>query len=197
MVTSKKEGQRNFFNARVEFLENSDCQTYFGESSFKLTDGQYCALIKTASSSPDTYNFDQTTLLGSIIQKYTGNHRFVFSAFTSTTIRTTQYIEEKPYIYTNVEHFLEWILDNLVDNNPRSPTKNSSNKSRSQIRRLFDTEGCGLISTDRRIVGGNTTDLNEFPWMGLIKYKVGREYSFECGASLINKKYVLTAAHCK
>lgn len=167
-----------------------------------MTSGQYCALIKTPSTSPDSYNFDQTTLLGSIIQKYTRSNQFVFSGFTSSLIRTVQYIEEKPYVYTNVDIYLEWLLDNLVPADS-SATRNSlpkseGGKSRSEIRRLFDTEDCGGISTEDRIVGGNKTNLNDFPWMGLIKYKIGRnQFSFECGASLINKRYVLTAAHCK
>ena len=42
------------------------------------------------------------------------------------------------------------------------------------------------------IVGGTKTKLGDFPYMALLNYNG----SFECGGSLINKWYVLTAAHC-
>lgn len=43
-----------------------------------------------------------------------------------------------------------------------------------------------------RIVGGQETKANEYPWMILLEYGV----SFYCGGSLICNKYVLTTAHC-
>lgn len=55
---------------------------------------------------------------------------------------------------------------------------------------------CGQVDPTRRIVGGAKADLKEFPWVGLVKYKVGRIFKFTCGSSLISNKYALTAAHC-
>ncbi|GLH05764.1 Trypsin-7 [Gryllus bimaculatus] len=43
-----------------------------------------------------------------------------------------------------------------------------------------------------RIVGGQETQVNQYPWMAKLFYR-GRFY---CAGSLINSKYVLTAAHC-
>ncbi|XP_017777054.1 PREDICTED: serine protease easter-like isoform X2 [Nicrophorus vespilloides] len=54
---------------------------------------------------------------------------------------------------------------------------------------------CGQSAQDR-IVGGETTDLDEFPWMALIEYEKPNGRGFYCGGVLINKRYVLTAAHC-
>ena len=48
-----------------------------------------------------------------------------------------------------------------------------------------------------RIVGGDGTDINEYPWQaGLVStnhYDKNKPY---CGGSLINNVFVLTAAHC-
>ncbi|XP_058056100.1 uncharacterized protein LOC131207501 [Anopheles bellator] len=56
---------------------------------------------------------------------------------------------------------------------------------------------CGLDSLGDRIVGGNETDIDEFPWYALLQYESKKgERAFKCGGSLINGRYVLTAAHC-
>ncbi|XP_018055483.1 PREDICTED: transmembrane protease serine 9-like [Atta colombica] len=51
---------------------------------------------------------------------------------------------------------------------------------------------CGLRNEESRIVGGQTTSMNEFPWMCRLSYL----NKFYCGCTLINDRYVLTAAHC-
>ena len=46
------------------------------------------------------------------------------------------------------------------------------------------------------IVGGSITKLGDFPYMALLGYDVFGQIYYTCGGSLINKWYVLTAAHC-
>lgn len=55
---------------------------------------------------------------------------------------------------------------------------------------------CG-IQTSERIVGGDNTKIDEFPWLALLKYaKPNNVFGFHCGGALINDRYVVTASHC-
>ncbi|KAJ8682241.1 hypothetical protein QAD02_018033 [Eretmocerus hayati] len=51
---------------------------------------------------------------------------------------------------------------------------------------------CGLRNEGSRILGGETTMTNEFPWQVRLLYM----NTFYCGGTLINDRYVITAAHC-
>ncbi|CAB3235484.1 unnamed protein product [Arctia plantaginis] len=51
---------------------------------------------------------------------------------------------------------------------------------------------CGERNEASRIVGGVETTVNEFPWVARLSY----HNKFYCGSSLINDRFVLTAAHC-
>lgn len=47
------------------------------------------------------------------------------------------------------------------------------------------------------MIGGSRPLLGEYPWTALIQYrKPDGKLEFSCGGSLINSRYVLTAAHC-
>ncbi|XP_066995226.2 CLIP domain-containing serine protease B4 [Anabrus simplex] len=60
---------------------------------------------------------------------------------------------------------------------------------------LLPMDICGPVA-DSKIFGGKETGLLEFPWMALIGYLIRGEIGFHCGGSLVNERYVLTAAHC-
>lgn len=60
---------------------------------------------------------------------------------------------------------------------------------------LPDLKVCGIQNNDR-IVGGTQTELDEHPWMALLRYDKPKGSGFYCGGVLISSRYVLTAAHC-
>ncbi|XP_066995230.2 phenoloxidase-activating factor 3 [Anabrus simplex] len=79
-------------------------------------------------------------------------------------------------------------------NSDRSPIRPST--SGSSNHRSLPLEDCGTI-TLRRILGGEIASPGQYPWSALLQYRSGRgRLSFECGGALINKRYVITAAHC-
>ena len=57
------------------------------------------------------------------------------------------------------------------------------------------TDVCGQ-DPNKRIVGGQLTELRQFPWLVLLEYQKPDGRGFQCGGSLINEKYIVTAAHC-
>ena len=83
-------------------------------------------------------------------------------------------------------------------------TKQNSQKSSNKNSGLWKPNGakaeCGERVGSANIVGGKTAKRGDYPWMALLGFdintgkKVDRFYI--CGGSLINKYYVLTAAHC-
>lgn len=81
---------------------------------------------------------------------------------------------------------------------PRTPATNENGNSNPNINLrshpLLPSD-CG-IDTEERIVGGEATDIDEFPWMALLEYQKPNGVTTACGGVLISKRYVLTAAHC-
>ncbi|XP_052840857.1 spaetzle-processing enzyme-like isoform X2 [Drosophila gunungcola] len=62
--------------------------------------------------------------------------------------------------------------------------------------KLPNREFCGQRKANLRILNGIDTEPNEFPWMTLLMYQNSTNLVHLCGGSLINNRYVLTAAHC-
>ena len=63
---------------------------------------------------------------------------------------------------------------------------------------LPNKNSCGIDQSTDRIVGGDSTGIDEYPWLVLLRYrnKDGEDAGFRCGGSLITDRHILTAAHC-
>lgn len=59
-----------------------------------------------------------------------------------------------------------------------------------------EMEECGIQNSDNKIYDGIETNLDEFPWMALLKYRQRGKIVYACTGNLISSRYIVTAAHC-
>lgn len=96
----------------------------------------------------------------------------------------------------NTQHYSNLVDHPTGDVASVKPSESTAGTVVSHLNRhLLPEKYCGLEMTTK-IYGGKEVDIDEFPWMALIRKSNGTVRSFTCGGSLITNRYVLTAAHC-
>merc|ERR1712233_268762 len=69
--------------------------------------------------------------------------------------------------------------------------------SRAAEERAINTCNCAPVSSSDRIVGGKEVNPKyKLPYQVLVSPRNKQENCFMCGGTILNKRYVVTAAHC-
>ena len=121
-------------------------------------------------------------------------------------------LADLPGVYARVSRFQNWINSHITTDQPGFVTVTSTG-SDSDEDFVCPTSPppptpstpaplvCGKAPMNNkdvsdRIVGGENATTGSWPWQASVHYNTVNTSSHFCGGSLINKDYVLTAAHC-
>ncbi|XP_011498156.1 PREDICTED: trypsin-1-like [Ceratosolen solmsi marchali] len=104
------------------------------------------------------------------------------------SIDTRTNVTYSDYYTEEDKFFLSW-LQNILGYRP--PIASTTQPPISEQEKCPPCR-CGITNKQNRIVGGIETQVNQYPWVALLMYR----RRFYCGATVINSKYLLTAAHC-
>lgn len=159
--------------------QNSDCITPNGEDA-KCISIHSCPIIKQAVAylNPDAIDFARKSQCG-----YENGPLVCCGSTGKLTTRRPSTTTALPIKHNNVAGEVT---------TPPAPLDDHS---------LPDNSLCGIQirqKGDDRIVGGNISDIYDFPWMVALLYakEDGSDVGFRCGGTLISKRFVLTAAQC-
>ncbi|KAF6213201.1 hypothetical protein GE061_010917 [Apolygus lucorum] len=145
----------------------------------------------TVTDTPDSNSTTTPTVStrAPLVPPYPGG-QFPPKPFRLEPAPVTEEVEDFSAFEANKQSILQWIASLLAgygvggEQSPQAPEPVDPSKCKPC--------SCGLTNKKNRIVGGKETEINEYPWMCLLTY----HGEFYCGGTLINHRYVLTAAHC-
>merc|ERR1712227_85627 len=88
----------------------------------------------------------------------------------------------------------------FIESEPQGFSNSTTTTTQAPVTTTVDNGGnteqctCGIPNRSNRIVGGQETEVNKYPWqVGLVSSSGTRPW---CGGTLISDRHVMTAAHC-
>ncbi|XP_062382938.1 transmembrane protease serine 9-like [Sardina pilchardus] len=100
-----------------------------------------------------------------------------------------------PDVFARVPAYQSWIMENVGAGPGLGFVKFTSNGTDTDNDFSCPQQSkdmCGTAPLNNRIVGGQDASIGSWPW----QVSLERPYGHVCGGSLINKEWVLSAAHC-
>ncbi|CAG7838610.1 unnamed protein product [Allacma fusca] len=167
----------------LEFQPKGDCRTDY----LQVTDSGESFSYHYCDNSSTPLNKEITAPRGilDVTYRYSGSPNLEFECY----VKCAQYS-------ANVS---QNVIGNRFENDVKTKQVTPSTPVRTEVNfpKVNVTQNCGCGTPNGykyRVVGGRETTVGQYPWMvGILND--GRVLPF-CGGSLINDRYVLTAAHC-
>ncbi|CAL4122433.1 unnamed protein product, partial [Meganyctiphanes norvegica] len=179
----------------VPTMANSDCQDNYAQyGSDEITDDMICAGLPEGGK--DSCQGDSG---GPMISQDSSNF------YRQIGVVSWGYGCARPGlpgVYARVTSQLNWISSQMPGSSwcspgesPVTPAPTEAPVTPAPTETPTGDCSCGRVNRATRIVGGVSTEVNEYPWMVALAFSASSSYAF-CGGSIIHERFVLTAAHC-
>lgn len=184
----------NRFSCTWTFRTSTDSEIAFSCSDFVLDRAgkDFLAVTRVSGQTPKRYKKTNrprvTTSGGVLILTFRSNKRITAKGFnclvtdlavpTTTTTTTTTSTTTTTTTTTTTP--------------PTTTTTTTTTTTEAPL--PLSHPSCGVQNT--RVVNGDQTEENEYPWMVWLTLSWNNEGSRRCGGTIIHEQWILTAAHC-
>uniref|UniRef100_A0A182PBQ4 Peptidase S1 domain-containing protein n=1 Tax=Anopheles epiroticus TaxID=199890 RepID=A0A182PBQ4_9DIPT len=191
------------YPAGNRYIESSECQKLWDDLAVNLAieNGKICILLEIA---PNNECYD--LLIGSslqTVQKIGSSERHFLRGIVEIKARfcTLHF----PLVYTNTDHHLDWLLENMEDvKGPTNPPALSYDLREKLIFAIHQARGqenhltCGRrkVKSVYLIHNGIDAKAGHWPWHVAIFHNKGKQREYACGGAIVDENTILTAAHC-